>query len=124
MQAAEVKMLAAHLQEHLDHDPQNDEPLDFDKDCVMVDGGYPYSKSGNPAAADIKQGIRAFLAGQINPIQYRSVFATRSNSGSLLLLCKTNQAFAKQDDLLVSSIASPTSVHQSGASVETFRNTA
>ena len=63
MKAADVKMLAEYLQEHLDHDPQNGEPLDFDKDCVMVDGGYPYSKSGNPTAADIKQGLRAFLAG-------------------------------------------------------------
>ena len=63
MKAADVKMLAEYLQEHLDHDPQNGESLDFDKDCVMVDGGYPYSKSGNPTAADIKQGLRAFLAG-------------------------------------------------------------
>ena len=63
MKAADVKMLAEYLQQHLDHDPQTGEPLDFDKDCVMVDGAYPYSKSGNPTAADIKQGLRAFLAG-------------------------------------------------------------
>ncbi len=63
MKAADVKMLAEYLQQHLDHDPQNGEPLDFDKDCVMVGGAYPYSKSGNPTAADIKQGLRVFLAG-------------------------------------------------------------
>ena len=63
MKAADIKLLAEYLQQHLDHDPQNGEPLDFDKDCVMVDGAYPYSKSGNPTAADIKQGLRAFLAG-------------------------------------------------------------
>ncbi|KAL3156256.1 hypothetical protein ABBQ32_012531 [Trebouxia sp. C0010 RCD-2024] len=63
MKAADVKMLAEYLQQHLDHDPQTGEPLDFDKDCVMVDGAYPYSKSGNPTAADMKQGLRAFLAG-------------------------------------------------------------
>jgi len=39
------------------------EPLDFDKDYVMVDGAYLYSKTGNPTAADMKQGLRAFLAG-------------------------------------------------------------
>ena len=60
MKAADLKMLAEYLQQHLDHDPQNGEPLDFDKDCVMADGAYPYSKSGNPTAADIKQGLRAF----------------------------------------------------------------
>ena len=48
MKAADVKMLAEYLQQHLDHDPQTGEPLDFDKDCVMVDGAYPYSISGNP----------------------------------------------------------------------------
>ncbi|KAL3144256.1 hypothetical protein ABBQ32_004029 [Trebouxia sp. C0010 RCD-2024] len=63
MKAADIKLLAEYLQQHLDHDPQNGEPLDFDKDCVMVDGAYPYSKTGNPTAADIKQGLRAFLAG-------------------------------------------------------------
>ena len=63
MKAADIKMLAEYLQQHLDHDPQNGEPLDFDKDCVMVGGAYPYSKSGNPTAADIKQGLRVFLAG-------------------------------------------------------------
>ncbi|DBA94419.1 TPA: hypothetical protein ACH3X1_002018 [Trebouxia sp. C0004] len=63
MKAADIKMLAEYLQQHLDHDPQNGEPLDFDKDCVMVHGAYPYSKSGNPTAADIKQGLRVFLAG-------------------------------------------------------------
>ena len=63
MKAADIKLLAEYLQLHLDHNPQNGEPLDFDKDCVMVDGAYPYSKSGNPTAADIKQGLRAFLAG-------------------------------------------------------------
>ncbi|DBA95181.1 TPA: hypothetical protein ACH3X1_015679 [Trebouxia sp. C0004] len=62
MKAADVKMLAEYLQQHLDHDPQNGEPLDFDKDCVMVGGAYPYSKSGNPTATDIKQGLRVFLA--------------------------------------------------------------
>ena len=62
MKAADVKLLAEYLQQ-LDHDPQNGEPLDFDKDCVMVDGAYPYSKSGNPTAAAIKQGLRVFLAG-------------------------------------------------------------
>ncbi len=54
MKAADVKMLAEYLQQHLDHDPQTGEPLHFDKDCVMVDGAYPYSKSGNPTAADMK----------------------------------------------------------------------
>ena len=63
MKAADIKLLAEYLQQHLDHDPQNGEPSDFDKDCVMVDGAYPYSKTGNPTAADIKQGLRAFLAG-------------------------------------------------------------
>ena len=63
MKAADIKLLAEYLQQHLDHDPQNGEPLDFDKDCVMVDGAYPYSKTGNLTAADIKQGLRAFLAG-------------------------------------------------------------
>ena len=63
MKAADIKLLAEYLQQHLDHDPQNGEPLDFDKDCVMVGGAYPYSKSGNPTAADIKQGLRVFLAG-------------------------------------------------------------
>ena len=63
MKAADIKLLAEYLQQHLDHDPQNGEPLDFDKHCVMVDGAYPYSKTGNPTAADIKQGLRAFLAG-------------------------------------------------------------
>ena len=62
MKAADIKLLAEYLQQHLDN-PQNGEPLDFDKDCVMVNGAYPYSKSGNPTAADIKQGLRAFLAG-------------------------------------------------------------
>ena len=63
MKAADTKLLAEYLQQHLDHDPQNGEPLNFDKDFVMVDGAYLYSKSGNPTAADIKQGLRAFLAG-------------------------------------------------------------
>ena len=62
MKAADIKLLAEYLQQHLDHDPQDGEPLNFDKDCVMVDGAYPYSKSGNPTAADVKQGLRAFLA--------------------------------------------------------------
>ena len=63
MKAADIKLLAEYLQQHLDHDPQTGEPLDFDKDYVMVDGAYPYSKSGNPTTADMKQGLRAFLAG-------------------------------------------------------------
>jgi len=63
MKAGDIKLLAEYLQQHLDHDPQTGEPLSFDKDFVMVDGAYPYSKSGNPTAADIKQGLRAFLAG-------------------------------------------------------------
>ena len=63
MKAADIKLLAEYLQQHLDHDPQDGEPLNFDKDYVMVDGAYPYSKSGNPTAADMKQGLRAFLAG-------------------------------------------------------------
>ena len=63
MKAADVKMLAEYLQQHLDHDPQTGKPLDFDKDCVMVDGAYPCSTSGNPTAADMKQGLHAFLAG-------------------------------------------------------------
>ena len=63
MKAADVKLLAEYLQQHLDHDLQDGEPLNFDKDYVMVDGAYPYSKSGNPTAADMKQGLRAFLAG-------------------------------------------------------------
>ncbi len=63
MKAADVKMLAEYLQQHLDHDPQNGEPLSFDKDFVMVDGAYLYSKTGNPTAADIKQGLCTFLAG-------------------------------------------------------------
>ncbi len=63
MKAADIKPLAEYLQQHIDHDPQNGEPLNFDKDFVMVDGAYPNSKTGNPTAADIKQGLRAFLAG-------------------------------------------------------------
>ena len=63
MKAADIKLLAEYLQQHLDHDPQTGEPLDFDKDSVMVDGAYSYSKSGNPTAADMKQGLHAFLAG-------------------------------------------------------------
>ena len=63
MKAADIKLLAEYLQQHLDHDPQDGEPLNFDKDYVMVNGAYPYSKSGNPTAADMKQGLRAFLAG-------------------------------------------------------------
>ena len=63
MKAADIKPLVEYLQQHLDHDPQNGEPLNFDKDFVMVDGAYPNSKTGNPTAADIKQGLRAFLAG-------------------------------------------------------------
>ncbi|KAL3143900.1 hypothetical protein ABBQ32_003715 [Trebouxia sp. C0010 RCD-2024] len=41
MKAADIKLLAEYLQQHLDHDPQDGAPLDFDKDCVMVDGAYP-----------------------------------------------------------------------------------
>jgi len=63
MKAADIKLLVEYLQQHLDHDPQNGEPLNFDKDFVMVDGTYLYSKSGNPTAADMKQGLRTFLAG-------------------------------------------------------------
>lgn len=63
MKAADIKLLAEYLQQHLDHDPQNGEPLNFDKDFVMVDGNYPNSKSGNPTAADMKEGLRAFLSG-------------------------------------------------------------
>jgi len=63
MKAADTKLLAEYLQQHLDHDPQNGEPLNFDKDFVMVHGAYLYSKTGNPTAADMKQGLRAFLAG-------------------------------------------------------------
>ena len=63
MKAAEIKQLAKYLQQHLDHDPQNGEPLNFDEDYVIVNGAYPNSKTGNPTAADLKQGLRAFLAG-------------------------------------------------------------
>ena len=63
MKAAVIKLLAEYLQQHLDNDPQDGEPLNFDKDCVMVDGAYPYSKSSNPTAVDMKQGLRAFLSG-------------------------------------------------------------
>jgi len=58
MKAADTKLLAEYLQQHLDHDPQNGEPLNFDKDFVMVDGAYLYSKTSNPTAADMKQGLR------------------------------------------------------------------
>ena len=37
MKAADIKLLARYLQQHLDHDPQDGEPLNFDKDC---DGGW------------------------------------------------------------------------------------
>ena len=63
MKAADIKLLAEYLQQHLDYDPQNGEPLNFDNDFVMVDGAYLDSKSGNPTAADMKQGLHTFLAG-------------------------------------------------------------
>ena len=42
MKAADIKLLAEYLQQHLDHDPQDGEPLNFDKDDVMVNGAYPF----------------------------------------------------------------------------------
>ena len=43
MKAADImiKQLAEYLQQHLDHNPHNGEPLSFDEDYVIVNGAYP-----------------------------------------------------------------------------------
>ena len=61
--AADTKRLVDYLQGVVDFDPKTGESVDLLNDYVMVDEVYPHSKSGNPTAADMKDGMRRFLAG-------------------------------------------------------------
>jgi len=61
--AADIKRLVDYLQGVHDFDPETGESMDLLNDNVMVDGVYAQSKSGNLTAADMKDGMRRFLAG-------------------------------------------------------------